>query len=170
MLGCFGGPTMLRISKLTDYGIVLLATLAEAGHGATHNARELAEATALPLPMVSKILKSLAQEGFLHSHRGSKGGYGLARSPEAIRVSDIIAALEGPIALMACSAGPGRCEQESRCRVRHPWQRIHQTIHQALEQVTLAQLVQPADEALPSLAPTAARAAERARGAGGTHV
>jgi FeS assembly SUF system regulator len=161
---------VLRISKLTDYGIVLLANLAEAGAGATRNARELAEATALPLPMVSKILKSLAQEHFLHSHRGSKGGYGLARPPEAIRVSEIIAALEGPIALMACSAGPGRCEQETRCRVRHPWQRIHLTIHQALEQVTLAQLVQPGEDPLLHVTPGAARAAQPARGAGGTHV
>jgi FeS assembly SUF system regulator len=161
---------VLRISKLTDYGIVLLATLAGAGGGATRNARELSEETALPLPMVSKILKSLAQEGFLHSHRGSKGGYGLARGPEEIRVSEIIAALEGPIALMACSAGPGRCEQESRCRVRHPWQRIHLTIHQALEQVTLAQLVQPEDDASLRVAPVAAASAAPTRGAGGTHV
>ena len=135
---------MLRISKLTDYGIVLLAhfaELAELGDGATHNAREMAEATSLPLPVVSKILKTLAQESLLVSQRGSKGGYALARPPGAIPVAEIIGALEGPIALMACSAGPGHCDVELSCRVRDPWQRINQAIAETLQRVTLADLV-----------------------------
>lgn len=132
---------MLRISKLTDYGIVLLAHFADLGDGETHNAREMAEATSLPQPVVSKILKSLVQESLLVSQRGSKGGYALARPAESIRVADIIAALEGPIALMACSAGPGHCDVESSCRVRDPWQRINQAIQQTLQRVTLAELV-----------------------------
>ena len=137
---------VLRISKLTDYGIVLLthfADHAELGAGATRNAREVAEATSLPLPAVSKILKGLAQEQLLVSQRGSKGGYALARPPEEIRVAEIIEALEGPIALMECSAGPGHCDVEASCRVRDPWQRINQAIHRALEGVTLSDLVEP---------------------------
>jgi FeS assembly SUF system regulator len=135
---------VLRISKLTDYGIVLLAhfaQLAERGDGETHNAREMAEATSLPLPVVSKILKALVQESLLVSQRGAKGGYALARPAESIPVSEIIAALEGPIALMACSAGPGHCEVEESCRVRDPWQRINQAIAETLQRVTLAELV-----------------------------
>ena len=91
--------------------------------------------------MVSKILKTLAQESLLVSQRGAKGGYALARPAESIPVSEIIAALEGPIALMACSVGPGHCEVEESCRVRDPWQRINQAIAEALERVTLAELV-----------------------------
>ncbi len=132
---------MLRISKLTDYGIVLLAHFVELGDGETHNAREMAEATSLPLPVVSKILKTLAQESLLVSQRGSKGGYALARPADSIPVSEIIGALEGPIALMACSAGPGHCEVEESCRVRDPWQRINRAIQETLERVTLAELV-----------------------------
>jgi len=135
---------VLRISKLTDYGIVLLAhfaELAELGDGETHNAREMAEATSLPLPVVSKILKTLVQESLLVSQRGAKGGYALARPAESIAVSEIIAALEGPIALMACSAGPGHCEVEESCRVRDPWQRINQAITETLQRVTLAELI-----------------------------
>ena len=64
---------MLRISKLTDYGLVLLAhyAAAEEQSEAVKNAREMAEATMLPYPVVSKILKTLAQEGLLLSRRGS---------------------------------------------------------------------------------------------------
>lgn len=132
---------MLRISKLTDYGIVLLVELANGENLASRNARSMAEATSLPLPVVSKILKSLAQGGLLTSQRGTKGGYALARRPEEITVAEIIVALEGPIALTECSAGPGRCDQETACPVRDPWQRIHQSILEMLKRETLRELV-----------------------------
>ncbi len=136
---------MLRISKLTDYGIVLLAHFAE-HPGETCNARELAHALGLPFPVVGKVLKLLAQQELLVSHRGAKGGYTLARPPGEISVAEIIEALEGPIALMACSAGPGHCQNESTCRVRDPWQTIHSAIRFTLSRVTLGGLVQAPGE------------------------
>ena len=140
---------MLRITKLTDYGIVLLVQLANDETGASQNARSMAEATSLPLPVVSKILKSLAQGGLLTSQRGAKGGYTLSRQPEEVNVAEIIDALEGPIALMECSAGPGHCEQETICAVRDPWQRINQAILETLKHVTLRELVgEPREEFL----------------------
>jgi FeS assembly SUF system regulator len=132
---------MLRITKLTDYGIVLLVQLANGENRGSQNARSMAEATSLPLPVVSKILKSLAQGGLLTSQRGAKGGYTLSRRPENVTVAEIIVALEGPIALMECSAGPGHCDQETGCPVRDPWQRIHQSILEMLKHVTLRELV-----------------------------
>jgi FeS assembly SUF system regulator len=137
---------MLRITKLTDYGIVLLAQLAGDETRASQNARSMAEATSLPLPVVSKILKALAHGGLLTSQRGAKGGYALSRRPEEVNVAEIIDALEGPIALMECSAGPGRCEQETSCAVRDPWQRINQAILETLRHVTLRELVGPPRE------------------------
>jgi FeS assembly SUF system regulator len=142
---------VLRIRKLTDYGIVLLAHLAGAEPGATRNAREIAEATGLPLPVVSKMLKLLAGAELLQSQRGAKGGYSLARRPDELSVAEIIAALEGPIALMDCAAGPGHCEQESCCPVRDPWQRISRAVHQTLERVTLQELVRPTVEGVLTL-------------------
>ena len=131
---------MLRISRLTDYGIVLLAHLAGEEDGTTHNARELAERAHLPQPAVSKILKTLTHQGLLISHRGAKGGYGLAREASEISVAEIIAALEGPIALTECTLGPGHCDQEITCMTRLPWQRVNRAIHDALSRVTLAEL------------------------------
>jgi FeS assembly SUF system regulator len=135
---------MLRISKLTDYGIVLLARFAAAARDAQLSAREMAEATELPLPVVSKMLKELASAGLLESLRGAKGGYRLVRAPDAITVAEIVHALEGPIALMACTAGPGHCDQEARCTVQEPWHRINRAVHDALSRVTLADLARPA--------------------------
>ncbi len=131
---------MLRISKLTDYGIILLAHFAQEADGTTLTAREMAAATELPLPVVSKMLKSLASAELLASQRGSRGGYQLARKPDAVSVAEIIEALDGPIALMECVAAPGNCEQEPHCGLRSPWQRINSAIHTTLTQVTLAEL------------------------------
>ena len=139
---------MLRISKLTDYGIVLLVRLAQEAPGTTHNAREMAEATELPLPAVSKMLKTLAAAELLESLRGARGGYRLARDPSKLSVAEILEALEGPIALMDCVVGPGHCEVESSCGVREPWQRINRAIHETLGRVTLDELARPGPAAL----------------------
>ena len=88
---------MFRLSKVTDYGIVLLAHLAQSEEQSAHNARDIAGDVGLPVPMVSKILKALARHGVLESQRGSKGGYQLARRPEQLTVADMISALEGPV-------------------------------------------------------------------------
>ena len=98
---------MIRLSRLTDYGIVLMAHLASREAGTTHNAREVAAEAGLPLPVVSKILKALARDGLLESQRGSKGGYSLSRAPEEITVPEMISALEGPIGLTECTQHPG---------------------------------------------------------------
>ena len=86
-------------------------------------------------------MKELTREGLLVSQRGTRGGYSLARRPEEISVAEVIAALEGPIALTECSAHPGVCQQESSCHVRSPWQRINRTIHETLEGIRLSDLM-----------------------------
>ena len=139
---------MLRISKLTDYGIVLLARFAEEPQGTTLNAREMAESTTLPLPVVSKMLKTLTGAELLRSQRGAKGGYQLVREPAAVTVAELLDVLEGPVALMECAAGPGHCEQEDICSVREPWLRINAAVLRALERVTLADLVHPSQTTL----------------------
>jgi FeS assembly SUF system regulator len=134
---------MIRLSRITDYGIVLMAHLAACPHGAPHNARELAAETRLPLPVVSKVLKALARSGLLVSQRGAKGGYALSRAAEGITVPQMIAALEGPIGLTECSQHPGACPQEAGCHVRAPWQRISRAVQSTLDRITLADLVAP---------------------------
>ena len=136
---------MVRMSKLTDYAIVLLTLLATDESATTHNAREVAARASLPFPVVSKILKALARAGLLVSHRGAKGGYALARPPEEISVADAIRAMEGPIALTECAAGGGQCQQESTCEVRSPWQRVNDLVRDRLEQVPLTELLPRAE-------------------------
>src|SRR5438270_13588885 len=94
---------MIRLGKLTDYGLVVMSQIAQRPPADLHTARDLAAKCHLPLPTVSKILKTLLQGGLLVSQRGIKGGYSLAREPGLISIAEIISVLEGPVALTACS-------------------------------------------------------------------
>ena len=131
---------MLRITKQTDYGIVLMTRLAQNGTATeVHNARDLARSTNLPLPTVSKILKALARGGLLESHRGVKGGYCLDRSAEEISVEQIIRALEGPIAITEClDTTTEECGIERSCPCRANWQRINVAVREALSAIPLS--------------------------------
>jgi FeS assembly SUF system regulator len=134
---------MFRITKLADYGVLLMAQFASDAEK-LHNAAELAELARLPQPTVSKILQILLREGMLESLRGVNGGYRLARAPQEISVRDIIVAMEGPIALTECNLDDGSCcEQEGNCAIRVNWQRINHAIHDALSHISLADMLQP---------------------------
>src|SRR3990172_6481123 len=104
------------MSKQTDYGIVIMAHMASVHERELHTARDLADEVHLPLPMVSKTLKSLARGGLLVSQRGVKGGYSLARQPERISLGCIIRAVEGPVAITrCCDPSPPDCEHQPFC-------------------------------------------------------
>ncbi len=134
---------MIRLSKLTDYGILLMTLVARDSAHRSRAARDLAEEANLPLPTVSKILKILLASELLVSHRGVKGGYSLARPAQETAVSDIIAAMEGPIGLTECSSLTGNCELTSFCPMRSNWAVISEAIRDALEKVKLSDLVAP---------------------------
>lgn len=133
---------MLRLSKLTDYGIVVMTYLAQEP-GRVHAANEVAAATLVAQPTVSKLLKGLSQAGLVMSLRGAKGGYRLSRRPEEISVAQVVDALEGPVALTECSSDSSHCVQESHCSVRGNFQRINSAIRGALDGISLAEMVRP---------------------------
>jgi FeS assembly SUF system regulator len=139
---------MLRISRLTDYATVLLATLA-CEPETRHTATSLAQQTRLGAATVSKILKQLHRSGLVLSSRGVHGGYRLAKPASEISAAAILDALEGPLALTDCAAGSGQCEIESSCRVGRSWQRVNLAIRRSLYDVSLAQLAGLEHEAQP---------------------
>ena len=131
---------MLRISRLTDYGTVVLAQLADT-ETRFASAAEVAQATGLGLPTVSKLLKMLAKSGLVDSARGSHGGYRLARGPANISAADVIDALEGPVSITDCSAHDRHCDLEATCSVGGTWQRINRAIRESLDEISLADLL-----------------------------
>lgn len=130
---------MVRISKLTDYGMVIMAFMA-LEPVRLFQAGEIAEQTAIPKPTVSKLLKLLVRNNLLISHRGANGGYHLSKCPEEITVLDLVSILEGPIAITECSLGHAHCPTEARCAIRTPWLHINRVITHALNTVTLSNL------------------------------
>jgi FeS assembly SUF system regulator len=144
---------MLRMSKLTDYGLVLLTHMAQAGALEVLTAHELAAASKVPLPTVSKILKELSRAGVVISHRGRRGGYALAKPAGQISVAAVIEALEGPVALTECSVTDGGCSLEADCLAKSHWGPISRAIQRTLSRLPLTALgprPQPAAAAAPS--------------------
>jgi len=137
---------MFRISKMTDYAIMVMVEL-HASRGQVLTAQALAENSHLELPTVSKVLKLLVKMSLVDSYRGVNGGYSLERNAQDISVAEIIAAIEGPIAMTECSVEEGLCAQEALCGLRGNWQRISVAVANAMEGVSRAEMAQPAHPA-----------------------
>lgn len=137
---------MVRLSKLADYGLLLMTCIARRrGDVPLRTARDLAKESRLPLPTVSRLLKALLQGGLLESRRGNHGGYFLAKEPRDISLWEIIATLEGPVALTDCSTGvSGLCDLEDCCSIRESQMLISRTVRRVFEGITLSDLARPA--------------------------
>jgi FeS assembly SUF system regulator len=134
---------MLRLSKMADYGIVLLSYIANEPSDDPANARCLAQMSGLPLPTVSKVLKGFSRAGLLIAHRGQQGGYSLARHATKISVAEMITAIDGPIGLTDCSRdAPHLCDIEATCPVRNNWNIITHKVQNALAELSLEQMAQ----------------------------
>lgn len=131
---------MLRVSKLTDYGSVLLCYMARFPDQIFSTAC-LARAVCLPPPTVSKLLKTLHSNGLVLSTRGKNGGYRLAFPADQISLAQIVCALEGSIAITECSVKKDLCQLEKHCEIRDSWQGINRVIYDSLAQVSLQDML-----------------------------
>lgn len=139
---------MLRLSKLTDYAVVVLARLeqdgATVGAGRVQTAPGLAATTGIAEPTVAKVLKILGGAGLVEGVRGARGGYRLARPLAEVPLSEVIVAFDGPIALTACvDGGHGGCDAEGICPVRGRWDPVNDAIRRALSDIPVAALARP---------------------------
>lgn len=130
---------MLRISKLTDYGTVILARLAAAPEQ-RFTAAQLAALTRVAVPTVSKLLKLLHRHELVESTRGLHGGYRLGRPAAQISAADILDAIEGPVALTECARHSHHCGIESTCGVGRAWQKVNIALRRTMQEVSLLDL------------------------------
>ena len=131
---------MLRLSKKTDYALIALKDLASSPDGASSSAREIAARYNIPVELMAKVLQRLARRGLLASHHGKRGGYDLARPASRISVADVIQAVDGPVAVTACSDIDESCEQYSTCNVRDPLWRLKDRIVRTLAEFSIDEL------------------------------
>ena len=134
---------MLKISRLTDYGLLASVYLLRK-QGEVVSAREIAGFYHLPVPMITKVLKTLNQGGVIHSHRGAGGGYSFDGDAEVVTLGQLIEVLEGPWDLVECETtdedGHAVCGIRVSCPSRRFMFGINRAIKGAFEQVTLADL------------------------------
>jgi len=134
---------MLKLSKLTDYAVVVLIKLSSTPEAcdAVQTSPGIACATGVPEPTVAKVLKALTSAGLVASQRGARGGYRLLRTLDDIAIADVITAIDGPIALTACVDGAlTPCETQSLCAVKGRWDLVNDAIRRALGGITLADM------------------------------
>lgn len=130
---------MIRISKLTDYALVIAAYLGKEPERFVQTG-DIALNTHIAKPTTAKLLKKLAKHGILESHRGATGGYKLAKTPADISVANIIEIMEGPMAIMDCTLGQEHCPIYANCSINAPWIQVNRIIVKSLETIKLSDL------------------------------
>lgn len=134
---------MLRLTRLTDYAILILGALAMRPDERL-SSHELAQRTQLGQPTVAKLTKMLVSANLIESSRGVNGGCVLLRQPEDISVADVVEAIEGPIALTACVVGAvDPCAVQNGCFMSGNWNKVNGAINEALSGVSLAEMFNP---------------------------
>ena len=133
---------MIILSKLADYGVIVATHLA-AHPDRQANAAAIAAATRLPQATVAKLLKALAHARLVTATRGAAGGYRLARRPALISVAEVVAAIDGDIAVTQCSLHEADCERTTYCPTRPHWGAINRAVGAALAAISLQNMVSP---------------------------
>jgi len=132
----------MKVSMKGDYGVRALVELAHRyGEGQVQSAA-IANAQSIPEPYLDQLLTTLRRAGFIRSVRGPQGGHALIRDPHDLRLSEVIAALEGSLAPIACLDDPEGCRKTTTCCLRSVWQEIEAATLRVLEGVTIADLAE----------------------------
>ncbi|MBC7928073.1 MAG: Rrf2 family transcriptional regulator [Bryobacteraceae bacterium] len=129
---------MLKLTRKADYGLIALKHMA-LKHGCA-SAREIADSYGIPLPLLSKVLQTLAKNGFVQAEHGASGGYRLRREPQKITTLEVIRSIDGPIFLTSCFTEDHICGLAGKCNVREPLRKVHEEIQRLLQSITIADM------------------------------
>jgi len=136
---------MFGITKRTDYALLALTHLALSGERASVRAREIAERYDIPADLLAKVMQRLAKSGILASSAGRSGGYSLARSAKDITIYTIVEAVEGSPARAHCLRSREGCQQELRCTIKVPLERLRSQVYELLSGITLSDFAECSD-------------------------
>lgn len=137
---------MLRVSTRGEYGVRLMVYLARHYGDSPCSLTEVSQSEGLELQQqyLEQLVRALRQHGLVESTRGAHGGYKLTRPPEAMRMSEVLRALEGPVAPMICATEGEMeiiCDRLDGCSTHFLWARVRDAVMQTLESITLADLL-----------------------------
>jgi Rrf2 family protein len=140
----------MKITSQEEYGLRCLLRLARAEEGRSLTIPEIAADEALSAAYVAKLLSVLRQAGLIESVRGRSGGYRLAASASAIRLGAVLTALGEPLfdephfcgRHPGTEASDGKCVHLGSCTLRELWHTLEHWMRRALDNITLADLMQ----------------------------
>lgn len=130
---------MLKISRKSDYGLLLLTSLAQREEGRVISLKEISKARKMPYKFLSQIAPILVEAGILGSKEGVGGGYYLMRKPSEISVGEVLELLEGPVAPVECMRAECLCEPH--CVQKSVMQKMASSLTSTMNKYTLADLV-----------------------------
>src|SRR5260221_9091914 len=138
---------MLKLTKKTEYALIAMTHLA-GQPGEQASARDLAKDYNIPADLLAKVMQQLHSAGLITSTHGSHGGYTIACAPGKVKLSDLIALMEGPLAFIDCMKGgdnphDGDCDQHKNCSIIGPMMTINRKIKDLLDSYTLLDLIHP---------------------------
>ena len=132
----------MKLSTKGRYGVRLMFDLAlHVGDGPV-TLKDIAARQEISEKYLSNLIPLLKNAGFVHSVRGSQGGYTLARPPRDITLKDILLALEGSMCLVECTEKPLLCQRSEECLMRDVWSEVTGKMLDALESFTLEGLME----------------------------
>jgi Rrf2 family transcriptional regulator, cysteine metabolism repressor len=145
----------MMFSTKAEYGVRVMAHLANSDDDGPISLATIADAEGLPLAYLEHLVQRLRKAQLIESRRGAHGGYTLARAPGDISMAEVVSALEGEIAPIECitadADGVLTCAREGNepCPTKLLWTRVQGSIVRTLTEMTLADLVQPMRKATP---------------------
>ncbi len=134
---------MRFITRETDYSLralIFIARRTKKTGRKTISVEEIARAERLPKIFLRRLLQRLAREKILFSNKGKNGGFAFRRSPDRVRVAQIIRIFQGPIDLTHCFVGSILCRRRSSCKFRRHLRSLNAVIERELERVTVVSL------------------------------
>lgn len=135
----------MKFSTRSRYALRLMIDLAKSRTGVFVSLKEIAERQGISVKYLEQIVILLARAGLLTSSRGPKGGHMLSRPPAECTAGDIIRAIEGGLAPVACLENdPNQCARADFCETLRFWTGLQQTVSSYLDSVTLETLARSA--------------------------
>ncbi|MBC8043530.1 MAG: Rrf2 family transcriptional regulator [Rhizobacter sp.] len=132
---------MLKLTKKFEYGLLAIQYIAAMKPGEVATARQISEEIGIPYEFVAKVLQQLAKESLIDSVQGVRGGYKLNRPAANISLSQVAAAIEGPIQLIECEGNETPCDMLGTCTIKKPLTKIQKRFREIFDEATLEEIL-----------------------------
>ena len=136
--------SLMNVGRRVDYAVRALSYLAGQSPGKIISRVDIEAKQSIPSYYLSKIMKDLVAGGLVQSHIGSKGGFSLARPPQAITLKEVYETVERPLVLMEClDKGEQYCSYCGVCTQRSVWSNVRNLVADYLEKVSIRDIADP---------------------------